>query len=76
MKRPAHAHRPRPGHANLGPLRANSPTPYVIERHMHFDMPDRIANGTTTGTYVPPPAPPQRPGSDDHRKFRSRGFGC
>ena len=66
----------RKGHVNMGPLsKRSAATPYVIERHVQFDRPDRIANGMSTDPYTPP-AWDVRAGADDHQRFLTKGLRC
>ena len=57
---------------NIGPLRPGGAGQHMKHEKVSFELPSKIAAGTTTELYVPSPWP-VRPGADDHKRFKSRG---
>jgi hypothetical protein len=58
---------------HIGPLSSKSKGQHAKFEKVRFELPQRIAAGTTTGHYVPS-AWPVRAGADDHKQHRSKGI--
>lgn len=57
-------------------VQIHNPASFPVPKSVQFDAPaeSQVRNSSSTDPYTGPKWPQIRPGADDHKQFKSRGF--